>query len=382
MLEGHLAEPALEAPRRLGRIVEGLHPHPLGEDAAGVDVGDAKARLGREPLGFRQEVAELVDHPLTVPGEVGGALPRPGGGIGVGGDRARGLRPAEQMPLVGLADGDVGGREIGQDGGSRQRRCRRWRGRRPEVLADLDVEDEARQIAGREDQIRPEGDRLPGEGERLPGDVAAVGEPALLVVFPVVRQVAFRHDAEELAPGDRQAAVVEASRAPDRRADQQHRAEAGARGDDVGDRRLDGVEQRGLQVQIVERVGRDAELGKDGEVDLRGVGAPRLLDDGVAVEADVGGAHPRRAGRHPHEAVSVHGVEMVGAARSSHHSTLSITAGMIGFSPKAWFSRRPTASGRAPGLRVPGLRHWRRPGLDVRSAGGPSGTDFLLRGPL
>ncbi len=182
----------------------------------------------------------------------------------------------------------------------------------------LHVEDEPGEIARLKDQVGSER-RLPaGDPDRLPREVAAVGEPALLVVLAVVRQEALRDDAEEPAAGDRQRAVVEAARVPQRGSDQKDRRQIGARGGDLADGRLHGIEQRRLQVKIVDRVGGDAELGKDREVDVRGIGAPRLLEDGVAIVADVRRAHARGAGGNPDEAMPMHGHEPVGAGGVVH----------------------------------------------------------------
>ena len=121
-----------------GGVVEGLHPHPLAGRAwrSTWRVGEQKLGLGREALRLGDEVAELVDHPLPVPGEVGGALAGAGRRVDVGGDRARRLRAAEQVALVGLADGDVRGREVGEDRRAGERALGRGRGRGPEVLAE------------------------------------------------------------------------------------------------------------------------------------------------------------------------------------------------------------------------------------------------------
>ena len=51
--------------------------------------------------------------------------------------------------------------------------ARRGRDRRPEVLADLDVEDEAGEVARLEDQVGAERDLLAGDADRLPDEAAA-----------------------------------------------------------------------------------------------------------------------------------------------------------------------------------------------------------------
>ena len=183
---------------------------------------------------------------------------------------------------------------------------------------DLHVEDETVEVARLEDQVGPERDVLPAHPDRLPHDVAALGEPSLLVILPVVGQEALRHHPEQSAARDRQRAIVEPSRTPQRRAYQQDRRQTGACGRDVRDGVLDGVEERGLQEEVVDGVGGDAELGKDRQVHPRRIRAPGLLEDGVAVVADVGRAHARRACRHPDEAMPVHGHEVLAALPVVH----------------------------------------------------------------
>ena len=73
-------------------------------------------------------------------------------------------------------------------------------------------------------------------------------------------------------------------------------------------------------MQVVEGVGRDRELGEDDEVDARLVRPHGLGEDRVAIEGDVGGQHPRRRGRHPHEAVAMQREEV--AVRRRHPQPL------------------------------------------------------------
>ncbi len=313
MLEEHVAEGRRGDPDLLGHVVEGLHPHTLAENATGVDVGDADLRLQRKTLRFGQEVAELVDHPLAIPGEVGGALAGAGGRVGVGGGGARRLRATKHVALVGLADGDVRGREVREDRGACQRARRRRRDGGPEVLADLHVEDEAVEVARVEDQVAPERYLLAAHPDRLPEDVAAVGEPALLVVLPVVGQEALRDDAEQPAASDGQGAVVEATRMPQRCTDQEDRRQIGGRRGDVTDGGLRRVEERGLQVEVVDGVGGDTEFGKDRQVHPCRVRAPGFLENGVAIVADIRRPHARCACRYPDEAMPMHGHEVFAA---------------------------------------------------------------------
>ena len=83
---------------------------------------------------------QFVDRGVAVPGEVGRRFARAGRRIGVGRDGARRLAAAQQAPRLGLADGDVAGRQVDQHLRAGERRVARRRHRHPDVLADLDME--------------------------------------------------------------------------------------------------------------------------------------------------------------------------------------------------------------------------------------------------
>ena len=59
--------------------------HFVAQDAGGVDIGDAQLGAQAEALAFGHQVAELVNDPLAVPGEVGRALAVTRGRVDVGG---------------------------------------------------------------------------------------------------------------------------------------------------------------------------------------------------------------------------------------------------------------------------------------------------------
>ena len=86
----------------------------------------------------------------------------------------------------------------------------------------------------------------------------------------------------------------------------------------AGNRGLDRVEEGVLQEQIVDRVGGEVELGEDGEVDIRPVRAPRFLENGIAIEANIRGTDPRGAGGHPDKAMSMQGHEVLAAPGLIH----------------------------------------------------------------
>ena len=130
--------------------------HPLLREAVEVDVGADELRLVAEALGLGQELAVLVDHGVAVPGQIGGRLAVARARIEVGREAAAGLARHELAPVVGLAHGDVGGREIQQHRGAGQRGVGRRRHRHPEVLADLHEEGRQRLVLELEQQIGAE----------------------------------------------------------------------------------------------------------------------------------------------------------------------------------------------------------------------------------
>ena len=137
----------------------------------------------------------------------------------------------------------------------------RRRRRHPHVLADLDAEREARHVPGGEEQVRAERRLQAGDPDGLAAKPGAGREMALLVELAVVGQVALRHDAQHRAAMDHHGRVVEAVAPAQRRPDDQHRQEVAAAVDQRQHRGLDGVEQRRLEEQVVERVARDESSG-------------------------------------------------------------------------------------------------------------------------
>ena len=180
-------------------VREGAVAQPVQSDPVHVDVGDGQMAVEGEPLALGQSGAQFVDRRLPVPGQVGGALAPAGGREDIGRLGPRRLAGAQHGPLVRLADHDVGGRQVQQDPRPGQRRPRRGRQGGPEVLADLDGEDEAGPVDRLEDQAGREVDRLAVQQDRVLGRAGGRGEPAFLVIFPVVGQIGLGHDTQHLA---------------------------------------------------------------------------------------------------------------------------------------------------------------------------------------
>ena len=167
---------------------------------------------------------------------------------------------AEQPAGFGLADSDVAGREVGKDESASERGKVAGRSRSPYVLAQLDVEDEAWQILGRENHIHSEGDGLTSDLDGSAFQVSARSEPTLFVEFPIIRQMSFGNNTQNAPTMDGDSAIVESSFPHQRRADEQNRRKLAARGRDFLDRLFHPLQQRGLAEKIVNRVTAEAQF--------------------------------------------------------------------------------------------------------------------------
>jgi hypothetical protein len=126
----------------LDRVAEARLPQAVLRESLEVDVAAGELGLVAEAVGFGEAGAVLVDEGMAVPGEIRGRLAEAGGGIQVRGEAAGRLALDEQAPVVGLANRDVGRREVEQDRRAGERRQRGGRDGHPQVLADLHVEHE------------------------------------------------------------------------------------------------------------------------------------------------------------------------------------------------------------------------------------------------
>ena len=270
-------------------------------------------RLLREAVGLGQQQPVLVDHRLAVPGQVGGGLARAGRGVEVGGQAARGRRAAQQVPVLGAADGDRAAGQVGQHRRPGQRRLRARRDRHPHVLADLHVQHEAGQVGRGEQQVGAERDLDAAIGcprARRPdpdgsADVVAGCGLAALVELPVGGQVRLRGDAEDPSAVHDHRGVVDPVPVAQRGAHHEHRQQLGRRRDQLEQGPLDALQQGVLHEQVLDRVAGQRQLREHRQPDAVGVALPGGGQHRVGVgrrDADRG---RDRAGGDPEEAVPV-----------------------------------------------------------------------------
>ena len=118
----------------------------------------------RAPLGKRSVSASSTPFSQIIvwPSQARSVVdsPSPAGGVDVGGEAARRRRAGQQAAVLGAADRDRAAGQVGQHRRAGQRGLRARRHRHQHVLADLDVQHEARHVrrrrtAGRGRTARP-----------------------------------------------------------------------------------------------------------------------------------------------------------------------------------------------------------------------------------
>ena len=290
-------------------VVERPHAAPLLQQQVDVDVGDRPLVAFREALGLGEQHAVLVDRRLAVPRQVGRRLALAGGGVHVGGEAARRRRAAQQLAVLGPADGDRAAGQVEQQRRARQRGLRARRDRDPHVLADLDVDHEPGEVVGGEQQVGAERQVLAGDAD-LAALVDARGELPALVELAVGRRVGLRHDPEDAAAVDHHRAVVDAVAMAQRRADHEQRQQLGGPLGHGGQRALHVVEHRVLEHEVLERVARERHLGeqRDRHALLRALA--RLAQHHLRVGRRIGDRHAAGAGGDAGEPVLVDRAEV------------------------------------------------------------------------
>ena len=181
-------------------------------------------------------------------------------GVQVRRQAARRRRPGQQLAVVGAADGDRAAGQVGQHRRAGQRGLGARRHRHPHVLADLDVQHEARQVGGGEQQVRAERHVRCRRRGWSPRTVVAGGELAALVELAVGGQVRLRHHTEHRTAVDHHRGVVDPVAVAQRRADDQHRQQVGGRGHQVVQRPSTASSRRVLQQDVVDRVAGQRQL--------------------------------------------------------------------------------------------------------------------------
>ena len=171
------------------------------------------------------------------------------------------------------------------------------------------MDDEAFYVIGPEHQIGAEGDTAAGNLDLPAFFPVAADEMAGFVELPVVRQMDFRHDAEDMAAMDGDGAVIQRALVAKRRADQQQRQERGGARDDRTDGGFDRIQHRGLLQQVADRIAGHAKLREHRQRDRASVAVLRHAQDGARVRLGIGERGTRGAGGNAGEAVAVEGPE-------------------------------------------------------------------------
>ena len=138
--DGHAPVGRSEA---VGGVGERRLAHPLDEEPLRVDVGHQELVVAPEALSFREDRSVLRDEEVSAEDRVGGGFVDARVGEHVGGDRAARLLLHELAPVLRLSDVVDRGGSVQEDGGPGDGVAAAGRDGHPEVLADLDGEDDA-----------------------------------------------------------------------------------------------------------------------------------------------------------------------------------------------------------------------------------------------
>ena len=293
------------------------------------------------PFGKRSDCASgdavLPDHRLAVPGQIRARLALTGSGVDVSGEAAGRRGPAQQAPLLGAAHRDRATGEVGQHGRPGQGGLGARRDRHPHVLAHLDVQHETGHVLGREKQIGPERDGLPADRDQCPHIVAG-RDLTPLVELPVRRQVRLRGHSQHPPAVHDDGAVVDPVPVAQRGTDDQDRRQISRTGHDVGQGRLDRVQQRVLQQDVLDRVAGQGQLGEHHQRHALVLAVAGHPQHRLGVARRIGNGGPQRARRDPEKAMAVGRAEVCRVHEPSGSGSDRL----------CWDERRP-----APWMRVP-----------------------------
>jgi len=280
-----------------GIVLDALRDEPLD-----VDVSHGHHRLEVKAFGLGHDQAVLRDERMAGPDRVCRRLAGPGSRVEVRGQAAGGLLCHECAAIMHLAEQLVAGGRVEQQRRAGQRHSAARRVDGPQVLADLDADDQAVEVVRSKEQVRPEGDGRPVPGHRRGGRERPRGEPAFLVKLVRGGQERLDCQARDTALRDERRAVEQLARNLNRQTDDNGDARFG-RGRRDGRQRLAGArQQQGLVQQVATGIRRDAQLRKEREPAAAARGLAQRRDDGFRVERNVRHAQLRRDDGHADEA--------------------------------------------------------------------------------
>ena len=184
----HLRPAALRLPldrddakrRRMARgvLAERRLAHAVLDQHARVDVGERERPRQAEARGLGEDLAAFADDPLPVPGEIGGRLAEAGGAVHLHRQVLRRRAAHQLVAVVALRDRDVRRRKVREHRRARERGERPRRDRHPEILANVAVQDEPRQVRRADEDVGAERDARAEEVDRVAARLGRGTEPA------------------------------------------------------------------------------------------------------------------------------------------------------------------------------------------------------------
>ena len=184
----HLRPAALRLPldrddakrRRMARgvLAERRLAHAVLDQHARVDVGERERPRQAEARGLGEDLAAFGDDPLPVPGEIGGRLAEAGGAVHLHRQVLRRRAAHQLVAVVALRDRDVRRRKVREHRRARERGERPRRDRHPEILANVAVQDEPRQVRRADEDVGAERDARAEEVDRVAARLGRGTEPA------------------------------------------------------------------------------------------------------------------------------------------------------------------------------------------------------------
>ncbi len=307
---------AAEGAERREAVVEAGHHPAVGAQPGDVHVPGDGVRVAADrmavadPGRLRQQHAVLGDQAMAAEDDVRRGLGRPAAGHRIRRDAPARLADHQVGAVPALADRLVARREVHEHRRPGHGLERAGGHGHPEVLADLDADDQAPLPAFPARALRLE-QEIDAERHdpaaqldlrRLLADRRA--EPPALVELLVIGQELLGHDAQHRAVGDRHGAVEQAVADRDRRADEDDLPAPRRRISDPADGRGRGIQQPRLAEQVGAGVSGDAEFRKHDDVAI-GAG-PEHPDDLIGVGRRVGDRGPDRDAGDAGEAIRIH----------------------------------------------------------------------------